>query len=195
MKRLKKRKRLIITAIPLAVLILFFLATEKAALRIVLLIMIIVLTIYFLHILGKIVDIDNITEFSDKKLISERNSMERKYLYSPRHGGDWLCFPTGENYKTAFCNMNKIEKEYERRFCISHAPFVEIKNIEDKNYPYKYIISINEYIESKRSGKIIKRKLLEKLSNTKDFNLSDFDLPEEIINKDSYAFSDNWKLL
>ena len=124
MKRPEKRKRLIITAIPLAVLILFFLATEKAALRIVLLIMIIVLTIYFLHILDKIVDIDNITEFSDKKLISERNKMERKYLYSC-HLGDCLCFPTGENYKTAFCNMNKIEKEYERRFCISHAPFAE----------------------------------------------------------------------
>lgn len=107
MKRPEKRKRLIITAIPLAVLILFFLATEKAALRIVLLIMIIVLTIYFLHILDKIVDIDNITEFSDKKLISERNKMERKYLYSC-HLGDCLCFPTGENYKTAFCNMNNF---------------------------------------------------------------------------------------
>ena len=192
MKRPEKRKRLIITAIPLAVLILFFLATEKAALRIVLLIMIIVLTIYFLHILDKIVDIDNITEFSDKKLISERNKMERKYF---SRYGECLCFPTGEKYKTAFCNMNKIEKEYERRFCISHAPFVEIENIEDKNYPYKYIISIYSFIESKRTGKIIKRKLLEKLSNTKDFNLSDFDLPEEIINEDSYVFSDNWKLL
>ena len=122
MKRPEKRKRLIITAILLAVLILFFLTTEKAALRIVLLIMIIVLTIYFLHILDKIVDIDNITEFSDKKLISERNKMERKYF---SRYGVCLCFPTGENYKTAFCNMNKIEKEYERRFCISHAPFVE----------------------------------------------------------------------
>ena len=38
-------------------------------------------------------------------------------------------------------------------------------------------------------------KRLEKLSNTKDFNLSDFDLPEEIINEDSYVFSDNWELL
>lgn len=38
-------------------------------------------------------------------------------------------------------------------------------------------------------------KRLEKLSNTKDFNPSDFDLPEEIINEDSYAFSDDWKLL
>lgn len=192
MKKLEKRKRLIITAIPLAVLILFFLATEKAALRIVLLIMIIVLTIYFLHILDKIVDIDNITEFSDKKLISERNKMERKYFY---RYGECLCFPTGENYKTAFCNMNKIEKEYERRFCISHAPFVEIENIEDKNYPYKYIISIYSFIESKRTGKIIKRKLLEKLSNTKDFNLSDLPEEIEIINEYSYAFSEDWKPL
>ena len=192
MKRPEKRKRLIITAIPLAVLILFFLATEKAALRIVLLIMIIVLTIYFLHILDKIVDIDNITEFSDKKLISERNKMERKYF---SRYGECLCFPTGENYKTAFCNMNKIEKEYERRFCISHAPFVEIENIEDKNYPYKYIISIYSFIESKRTGKIIKRKLLEKLSNTKDFNLSDLPEEIEIINEYSYAFSEDWKPL
>lgn len=192
MKKLEKRKRLIITAIPLAVLILFFLASEKAALRIVLLIMIIVLTIYFLHILEKIVDIDNITEFSDKKLISERNKMERKYFY---RYGECLCFPTGENYKTAFCNMNKIEKEYERRFCISHAPFVEIENIEDKNYPYKYIISIYSFIESKRTGKIIKRKLLEKLSNTKDFNLSDLPEEIEIINEYSYAFSEDWKPL
>ena len=91
--------------------------------------------------------------------------------------------------------MNKIEKEYERRFCISHAPFVEIENIEDKNYPYKYIISIYSFIESKRTGKIIKRKLLEKLSNTKDFNLSDLPEEIEIINEDSYVFSDNWKLL
>ena len=30
---------------------------------------------------------------------------------------------------------------------------------------------------------------------SKDFNLSDFDLSEEIINEDSYVFSDNWKLL
>ena len=192
MKRPEKRKRLIITAIPLAVLILFFLATEKAALRIVLLIMIIVLTIYFLHILDKIVDIDNITEFSDKKLISERNKMERKYF---SRYGECLCFPTGENYKTAFCNMNKIEKEYERRFCISHAPFVEIENIEDKNYPYKYIISIYSFIESKRTGKIIKRKLLKKLSNTKDFNLSDLPEEIEIINEYSYAFSEDWKPL
>lgn len=192
MKKLGKRKRLIITAIPLAVLILFFLATEKEALSIVLLIMIIVLIIYFLHILGKIVDIDNITEFSDKKLISERNKMEIKYFY---RYGESLCFPTGENYKTAFCNMNKIEKEYERRFCISHAPFVEIENIEDKNYPYKYIISIYSFIESKRTGKIIKRKLLEKLSNTKDFNLSDLPEEIEIINEDSYAFSEDWKPL
>lgn len=192
MKKLKKRKRLIITAIPLAVLILFFLATEKEALSIVLLIMIIVLTIYFLHILEKIVDIDNITEFSDKKLISERNKMEIKYFY---RYGECLCFPTGENYKTAFCNMNKIEKEYERRFCISHDPFVEIENIEDKNYPYKYIISIYSFIESKRTGKIIKRKLLEKLSNTKDFNLSDLPEEIEIINEDSYAFSEDWKPL
>ena len=192
MKRPEKRKRLIITAILLSVLILFFLATEKAALRIVLLIMIIVLTIYFLHILDKIVDIDNITEFSDKKLISERNKMERKYF---SRYGECLCFPTGENYKTAFCNMNKIEKEYERRFCISHAPFVEIENIEDKNYPYKYIISIYSFIESKRTGKIIKRKLLEKLSNTKDFNLSDLPEEIEIINEYSYAFSEDWKPL
>lgn len=191
MKRLEKRKRLIITASPLAVLILFFLATEKEILRTVLLIMIIALTIYFLHILGKIVDIDNVTKFSDKKLISERNHMEIKYFC---RGGECLCFPIGEDYKTAFCNMNKIEKEYEKRFCISYAPFAEIKNIEDKNYPYKYIISIYSFIESKRTGKIIKRKLLEKLSNTKDFNLSDFDLPEEIINEASYAFSD-WQVL
>ena len=154
--------------------------------------MIIVLTIYFLHILEKIVDIDNITEFSDKKLISERNKMEIKYFY---RYGECLCFPTGENYKTAFCNMNKIEKEYERRFCISHDPFVEIENIEDKNYPYKYIISIYSFIESKRTGKIIKRKLLEKLSNTKDFNLSDLPEEIEIINEDSYAFSEDWKPL
>lgn len=193
MKRLEKIKRLIITAVSLAVLILFFLATEKEILITVLLIMIIALTIYFLHILGKIVDIDNIKEFSDKKLISERNSMKRKYFYICRDG-EYLCFPISEDYKTAFCNMNKIEKEYEKRFCISYAPFAEIKNIEDKNYPYKYIISIYSFIESKRTGKIIKRKLLEKLSNTKDFNLSDFDLPEEIINEASYAFSD-WQVL
>ena len=192
MKRLEKRKRLIITAIPLAVLILFFLATEKAALRTVLFIMIIVLAIYFLYISEKIVDIDNIKEFSDKKLISEKNRMEIKYF---NFIGDRLCFPSGENYKTAFCNMNKIEKEYEKRFCISHAPFAEIENIENKNYPYKYIISIYSFIESKRTGKIIKRKLLEKLSNTKDFDLSDLPEEIEIINEASYAFDDAWKLL
>ena len=191
MKRLEKIKRLIITAIPLAVLILFFLATEKEILRTVLLIMIIALTIYFLHILGKIVDIDNIKEFSDKKLISKRKYMEIEFFNLEK---ECCYFPIGEDYKTAFCNMNKIEKEYEKRFCISYAPFAEIKNIEDKNYPYKYIISIYSFIESKRTGEIIKRKLLEKLSNTKDFNLSDFDLPEEIINEASYAFSD-WQVL
>lgn len=32
-------------------------------------------------------------------------------------------------------------------------------------------------------------------SDNGDSGISDFDLPEEIINEDSYAFSDNWKLL
>ena len=77
----------------------------------------------------------------------------------------------------------------------------EIKSLPDKKTKKNAIFIATKialtvlFLILNISVMVTKGERLEKLSNTKDFNLSDFDLPEEIINEDSYVFSDNWKLL
>lgn len=112
----------------------------------------------------QIIKIADLTKINDDELKKYKMLLQKRYFYE----GVGATGGMGGKQKTSFslelsqeikkCEDEILERSAKREY-IFHPPFIECTEIDEKNFPYKYKLTVCQYVENKESKEINKKEL------------------------------------